>query len=163
MLASNPELPARKGDGPATWQPGQTVKTPGTRLTWRCLAGWVETLKTLQRRRVSTARYRQESAHIRALPLSMIARETDPEVLCAFLEVMTSSAGNRPRKGKRAGHPTTEMIMVANNRLARMGALPCRKHRRQKSRRSLLRAASDRDLEIQNKTSETTVSHLSLF
>ena len=37
---------------------------------------------------------------------------------------MASNSGNRPRKGEREGHPTTEMVVVANNRLAQVGALP---------------------------------------
>lgn len=164
MFTPNPELLALKADSAGTWQEGQTVETPGTRLAWNCLANWVQVWETLQRRRVSSNRYQQESNHIRVLPVEMIAEETNPDVLYAFLEIMASNAGNRPRKGERGGHPTTEMVMVANNRLAHLGSLPYRKiYRRQKSRRSLFRAASGRDPGVQNKTPEMTVSHLSLF
>lgn len=164
MLTPNPELPDLKADSAGTWQPGQTVKTPGTRLAWNCLAGWIQVWETLQRRRVSSNRYQQESNHIRALPVEMIAEETNPDTLYAFLEIMASNAGNRPRKGEREGHPTTEMVMVANNRLAQVGALPYREHRRQRGlRRTLFRTAPSSRNPRRRQGAEATASHLSLF
>ena len=106
MSTPNPEMLALKVDASGAWQPGQTVKTPGTRLAWDCLAGWVQAWETLQRRRISSTRYEQESNHIRALPLEMIAEETSPNTLYTFLEIMASNSGNRPRKGERERHPT---------------------------------------------------------
>lgn len=160
MLTLNPELLALKVDAWGAWQPGQTVKTPGTRLAWDCLAGWVRAWDTLQCRRVSSTRYQQESDHVASLPLEMIAQESSPEVLYTFLEIMASNSGNRPRKGEREGHPTTEMVVVANNRLAQVGALPYREHRRQLGRRrALLRTAPSRA----RGRAKVAVPHLSLF
>ena len=81
------------------------MTTPGTRLAWRCLAGWVRAWETLQHRRVSSVRDEQESNHIAALPIEMIEHEADPAVLHAFLEILSSGSGNRPRKGERETGP----------------------------------------------------------
>jgi hypothetical protein len=137
------------------------VRTPGTRLTWSCLADWVDTWKTLQRRRVSAARYQQESAHILVLPLEMIARETDPDVLYTFLKITSSNPGNRPRRGERGGHPTTVMVVKAGNRLAHLSVPPHRQHRRQQSVRQTLKAAPDESEWLPSRRSNAP--HLSLF
>lgn len=171
MLAPNPELLALKADSAGTWQEGQTVKTPGTRLAWNCLADWVHVWETLQRRRVSSNRYQQESNHIRALPVEMIAEETNPDTLYTFLEVMASNSGTRPRKGERLvparqghGHPITEMVVVANNRLAQVGTLPYREHRRQLGlRRTLFRTARSSRNPARRQGAEVAAPHLSLF
>jgi hypothetical protein len=125
----------------------------------------------LRRRRISSTRYQQESNHIAALPLEMIEHEADPAVLYAFLEIMASNAGNRPRKGERLvparqghGHPTTEMVVVAGNRLAQIGAVPYCEYRRQQSlRRALLGATSGGDDRAGKQRAEATAPHLSLF
>jgi hypothetical protein len=171
MSTLNPELLTLKVDAWGAWQPGQTVKTSGTRLAWDCLAGWVRAWETLQRRRVSSTRYQQESDHIRVLPLEMIAEEANPDVLYIFLEIMASDSGNRPRKGARLvparqghGHPTTEMVVVANNRLAQVRALPYREHRRRQGlRRTLLRAVLSRAELARERRAEVAAPHLSLF
>lgn len=127
MPLLDPQLLSLSAENEERWQPGQTMTTPGTRLTWRCLAGWVRAWETLQRQRVSSVRYQQESNHIAALPIEMIDREVDPAALYAFLEILSSGSGNRPRKGEREGHRTTRMVVAAGNRLARLGAVPYRK------------------------------------
>lgn len=163
-MAPNSELLALKVDGSGAWQPGQPVKTPGTRLAWSCLGGWVQAWETLQRRRVSSTRYEQESNHIRALPLEIIAEETNPDTLYGFLEIMSSNSGNRPRKGERERHPTTEMVVLANNRLPQIGALPYREHRRQQGlRRALLRTAPSLAELARERRAEVAAPHLSLF
>ena len=141
MPLLNPRLLSLSAENEERWRPGQTMTTPGTRLTWRCLAGWVRAWETLQRRRVSGVRYEQEANHIAALPIEMIEREAKPAVLYAFLEILSSGSGNRPRKGEREGHRTTRMVVAAGNRLAHLGAAPYREHRRQQSRRRKLRQA----------------------
>jgi hypothetical protein len=164
MSTPHPESPALKVGRSGTWQPGQPVKTPGTRLAWNCLAGWVQAWQTLQRRRVSSIRYQQESNHIAALLPAMVAEETNPDVLHTFLEILSSRSGNRPRKGEREGHPTTEMVVAANNRLARMGALPYREHRRQQSlRRTLFGAARRPGNPPRRHGAEATAPHLNPF
>lgn len=47
-------------------------QTPGTRLWWVDLAGWVETARRIDRRRYSDARTRALRAHAAALPLDLI-------------------------------------------------------------------------------------------
>ena len=126
-------------DHEEAWRPGQGITTPGTRLRWHSLARWVEAWETIHNRRVSAIRYQQENNHIHALPLAMIAHEADPNALYAFLAVMDSDAGTRPVKGERARHPTTEMVVAANNRLAALGAVSYRQHRRRRGARRALR------------------------
>jgi hypothetical protein len=154
----------RRWEAAQKWRPGQAITTPGTRLRWDCLTGWVEAWGALQRRRVSSTRYRQESNHIQALPPEMIEYEADPAVLYAFLEIMASNSGNRPRKGRRAGHPTTEMVMVAGNRLAQLGAVHYHDYRHQQGlRRAVLGAAPGRDDLVGELHAGAVVPHLSLF
>ena len=162
MPLLDPQLLSLSAENEARWQPGQTMTTPGTLLTWRCLAGWVRAWETLQRRRVSSVRYEQESNHIAALPIEMIEHEADPAVLYAFLEILSSGSGNRPHKGEREGHRTTRMVVAAGNRLAHLGAVPHRAYRRQQSRRRKL-------LQIvcvepaRSSLEDTEAPHLSLF
>jgi hypothetical protein len=117
---------------------GQAITTSGTRLSWRNLAEWVAAWRQLQRRRHSSRRYAQESAHKCALPLEMIPHEADPAVLYEFLDIMHSSNVRPPlrlrsvqAKGMRHGHPTTQHVVAANNRLSQLGAASYRCHRRQ--------------------------------
>lgn len=94
----------------------------------------------------------------------MIEHEADPAALYAFLEIMASSAGNRPRKGEREGHPTTEIVVAAGSRLAQIGAVPYREYRRQQSlRRALFNAASGRNDAARKQRAEATAPHLSFF
>jgi hypothetical protein len=138
------------------------MTTPGMRLTWRCLASWVRAWETLQRRRVSSVRYQQESNHIAALPIEMIERESVPAALYAFLEILSSGSGNRPRKGEREGHRTTRMVVAAGNRLARLGAASYREHRWQQSRRRKLRQTVSAE-PAHSSLEDAEAPHLSLF
>ena len=149
-------------DNKEAWQPGQEITTPGTRLRWRSLAGWVEAWETIHNRRVSAIRYEQENKHVRALPLAMIDYEADPDALYAFLAVLDSDAGVRPVQGERAGHPTTEMVVAANNRLAALGAVSYRQHRRRRGVRRALRPP-DSDAWRPREIGEAGEPHLSLF
>ncbi len=142
------------------WRPGQAIITPGTRLSWRHLAEWNAAWRQLQRRRHSSQRYAQESAHKRALPLEMIAREVDPVILYQFLAIMHSS-NVRPPKGMRQGHPTTEHVVAANNRLSQLGAASYRRHRRQAALRRVLRQPEP--LGERQPPQDDAAGHLSLF
>jgi len=142
------------------WRPGQEITTPGTRLSWSNLAEWIAAWRQLQRRRHSSRRYAQESAHKRALPLEMIAHEVEPTILYAFLDIMHSS-NVRPPKGMRDGHPTTEHVVAANNRLSHLGAAAYRRHRQQAAlRRALLQPEPTGK---RNPPHGEAASHLSLF
>lgn len=162
MPRLDPQLLSLSAKNEERWRPGQTMTTPGTRLTWRCLVGWVRAWETLHRRRVSGVRYEQEFNHIGALPIEMIEHEANPAVLFAFLEILSSGSGNRPRKGEREGDRTTRMIVAAGNRLARLGAAPYREYRRQqRQRRKLCQVASPEP--ARSSLEDAEAPHLSLF
>ena len=94
--------------------------TPGTRLTWSSVAGWVETAHRIDRRRLSETRNRALAAHAAALPRTLIDRETHAPALEAALHLLKYGPPGlvRPPQGARAGHPTTPIIMDLMNRLA---------------------------------------------
>lgn len=114
------------------WRPGQSINTPETRLAWCNLSEWIEAWNKLQNRAHSTLRYQQEAEHVRILPLEMIAAEGCEAVLYTFLEALNQHDGIPPR-GMRHKHPTTPLIVAANNRLAQLGATPYRLYRQQQS------------------------------
>lgn len=119
------------------WRPGQTMTTPGTRLSWSCLWEWLVAWNKLQDRSHSSLRYQQESAHIRVLPPEMVEAETDEAVLYGFLDALNQDDAIPPR-GMRQKHPTTPLIIAANNRLAELGAISYRLYRQQQSMRRIL-------------------------
>jgi hypothetical protein len=125
----------------AKWRPGQVVTTPGTRLSWDCLAAWFDGWWKLNRRAHSSDRYWKEKEHIRALPLEMIAAEGEPAILYDFLTVMNSNAA-RPPKGLRAGHPANALVQAAHNRLAQLDAPTFRQVQLQQSLQQALSAAA---------------------
>jgi len=143
------------------WRPGQVVTTPGTRLSWDSLAGWIAAWQKLQRRAHSSDRYWKESQHIRALPVEMIAAETDEAILYDFLDLMNRGDA-RPPKGMRTEHPTTPLVVAAHNRLVQLGAMPYRQYRHQQSlRRALAGPASTPTRK--RPSGEEAAPHLSLF
>lgn len=148
------------------WRPGQVITTPGTRLSWDSLAGWIDAWQQLQGRphsstRYLSRRYWQENQHLRALPLEMIAAEADETILYDFLDLMNSGDA-RPPKGMRAEHPTTRLVVEAHNRLAQLGAVPYRQYRQQQGlRRVLVSAVSETT--GKRPSGEKATPHLSLF
>lgn len=119
------------------WRPGQAIMTPETRLTWSCLHEWLTAWNKLQNRAHSTLRYQQEAEHLRALPTEMVEAEEDAAVLYAFLDALDQDDACPPR-GKRQRHPTTPLVVVANNRLAQLGAASYRLYRQQQTMRCVL-------------------------
>ena len=143
------------------WRPGQVITTPGTRLSWDSLAGWIAAWQQLQQRAHSSRRYRQEEEHQRALPVGMVTAEMDETVLYDFLALMVQ--GNaRPPKGMRKNHPTTPLISAAHNRLAKLGATPYRQYQQQQSLRRAL-TGSDNDNARTQPSGEKVAPHLALF
>ncbi|MCZ7673809.1 MAG: hypothetical protein M5U34_45165 [Chloroflexi bacterium] len=143
------------------WRPGQVITTPGTRLSWDSLAGWIDAWQQLQGRSHSSRRYWQENQHIRALPVEMITAETDETILYDFLDLMNSGDA-RPPKGMRAEHPTTPLVVAAHNRLAQLGAPSYRQYRQQQGlRRVLVSAVSETT--GKRPSGEKATPHLSLF
>ncbi|MBK9055998.1 MAG: hypothetical protein IPL78_35405 [Chloroflexi bacterium] len=117
------------------------LTTPETRLTWSCLSEWLVAWNKLQNRAHSTLRYQQEAEHLRVLPTEMIEAEADEAVLYAFLDALNQDDALPPR-GMRQKHPTTPMVIAANNRLAQLGATPYRLYRQQQSMRRVLQQPS---------------------
>jgi hypothetical protein len=126
----------------ARWRPGQVVTTPGTRLSWNCLAAWLAGWWKLNRRRHSSKRYWQEKEHIQALPLEMIAAEGEPDTLYELITVLNSNAA-RPPKGLREGHPANKLVQAAHNRLAQLDAPTYRQFQLQQSVRQATAVAGD--------------------
>lgn len=148
------------------WRSGQIITTPGTRLSWDDLAGWIEAWQQLQGRPHSSTRYRsrrywQEDQHLRALPAEMIIAETDETILYDFLDFM-NSGDVRPPKGMRSKHPTTPLVVATHNRLAQLGAPSYWQYRQQQSlRRTLVSPIGE--LTRKRPSGEKAVPHLSLF
>lgn len=143
------------------WRPGQVITTPGTRLSWDSLAGWIAAWQQLQGRAHSSDRYWKESQHLRALPVEMITAETDEAILYDFLSLM-STGDARPPKGMRAEHPTTPLVVEAHNRLAQLGAVPYRQYRQQQSLRRVL-VSTESETARKRPSGEEAAPHLSLF
>lgn len=143
------------------WRPGQVVTTPGTRLSWDNLAGWIEGWQRLQGRAHSSDRYWKEGQHIRALPPEMIAAETDEAALYNFLDLMNTGDA-RPPKGMRESHPATPLVVAAHNRLAQLEATPYRQYRQQQSLRWMLANITGETTQ-KRPSGEEAAPHLSLF
>lgn len=143
------------------WRPGQTITTPGTRLSFNSLTRWMAGWQQLQGRANSSARYEKEEQHLQALPPEMIAAETDEMVLYDFLSLLKVD-DVLPPKGFRADHPTTLLATAAHACLAKLGAMPHRHYRRQKALHATLTVpvagqSGKRPL------TQKGASHLSLF
>ena len=93
-------------------------RTPGTRLWWGTVREWVICAKRLDARRSSAARNIALAAHVEALPLKMIAAETDRIAIEAALDLLTAGPTGlcRPPRGHRADAPHTPRIMALYNR-----------------------------------------------
>lgn len=143
------------------WRPEQVITTPGTRLSWDSLAGWIDAWQQLQGRSHSSRRYWQENQHLRALPVEMITAETDETILYDFLDLMNSGDA-WPPKGMRAEHPTTPLVVEAHNRLAQLGAVPYRQYRQQRNLHRML-AHTTGETTRKRPSDEKAAPHLSLF
>ena len=81
--------------------------TPGTRLVWDDLAGWLASMDELVRRPPAAKTYRDTEAHLALLT---------PEVLATAQSVYELDIaehyvrGALPPKGQRAGHPMTALL-----------------------------------------------------
>jgi hypothetical protein len=143
------------------WRPGQVITTPGTRLSWGGLVGWIDAWQQLQGRSHSSHRYWQENQHLRALPVEMIAAETDKTTLYDFLDIINSGDA-RPPKGMRSKHPTTPLVVETHNRLAQLEAPSYRQYRQQQSLRRTLVSPTG-ELTRKRPSGEEAAPHLSLF
>jgi hypothetical protein len=97
-------------------------QTPGTRLCWGDLAGWIEIACRIDRRRYSAARSRALEAHASALPLTLIYAEDNADTLAKALDLLKYGPFplGRPQRGNRKNAPQTPRIMAIANRLAKL-------------------------------------------
>lgn len=98
---------------------------------------------------------------MRALPVEMIAAETDETILYDFLDLMNSGDA-RPPKGMRAEHSTTPLVVEAHNRLVQLEAIPYRQYRQQQSLRRVL-VSTESETTRKRPSGEEAAPHLSLF
>ena len=95
------------------------TRTPGTRLDWHDLAEWMAATHIIGRRR-ATRRVEPWTCHVAALPVAMIARETDADLLRRVRDLFLRGPSGlcQPLRGHRAAAPQTALIVAINNRLA---------------------------------------------
>lgn len=92
--------------------------TPGTRLTWEGVGGWIRAYLELGLRQDRTQEhYARERAHLEALTEDVIAAEQDPAALEYARRIVRSE---QPHRGARAGHITTRQLDWIHARLARL-------------------------------------------
>ncbi len=96
--------------------------TPGTRLVWRDLAGWLEAARRINGRRASEARHHAIAAHLAALPVTLVSGCDAPAILEQALAWWIHGASGfcRPPRGLRADAPQTPLIVAARNRLTQL-------------------------------------------
>lgn len=96
--------------------------TPGTRLVWRDLTGWLEAASRINSRRASEARHHAVAAHLAALPVALVSGCDAPDTLARALAwwIHGPSGFCRPPRGHRAGAPQTALIVAARNRLTQL-------------------------------------------
>jgi len=97
----------------------QPVRTPGTRVDWLTAAEWLAGWREIRGRKISSQRYRQERAHLDELLAhrAVIESERDIAVLEQLQAVLKDE---RPTRGRRDGHPTTQLLCWTNNRLNKL-------------------------------------------
>ena len=80
------------------------TRTPGTRLEWHDLAGWMAATLIIRRRR-ATRPVEPWTRHVAALPVAMIARETGDALSRQVWDLFLRGPSGlcRPLRGHRAG------------------------------------------------------------
>ena len=96
--------------------------TPGTRLVWRDLAGWLEAARRINGRRASEARHHAIAAHLAALPVALVSGCDAPAILEQALvwRILGPPGFRRPARGHRADAPQTPLIVAARTRLTQL-------------------------------------------
>lgn len=95
------------------------IQTPGTRLAYRTLAGWVRCGWELDRRRSSSLKGIQIANHFDALPLELIKQSDDETALRAVPDVC-EALRLIPLRGHRRGTKWELVNMAVKNRLAQL-------------------------------------------
>lgn len=94
------------------------TRTPGTRLEWHDLAGWMEATRAIARRR-ATRRVEPWTRHVAVLPVALIEREADDALLRQVRDLFLRGPSGlcQPLRGHRADAPQTALIVAINDRL----------------------------------------------
>lgn len=87
------------------------ITTPGTRISWSSVEEWMMAWKRLDARAPTMKRHAQRAAHIAALASNMdvINGGANIETLAAA-KFFVESQQMLPPRGKREGHPATEIL-----------------------------------------------------
>ena len=97
---------ASRGGDAVNAAPGTVVATPGTRVTWSDLRGWLDGWRAIDRRQTSAKRYEALHAHLGLLSAAVIEAADVPE-LDELERVLVEGHNVLPPRGQRAEHPTT--------------------------------------------------------
>lgn len=97
------------------------VTTPGTRVTFSDVRGWMDGFLRIHRRPPATQRHVQLRAHVAVLTRELIAQEDDPEVLEALRDLFQEpKSGLKPARGARQGSAYELAVTAVHDRLVRL-------------------------------------------
>ena len=109
---------ARAGVGGGA--PGTVNATPGTRISWSDLRGWLDGWREIYGRASSSRRYETLSAHLGLLSEAVVEASGVPE-LDELERVLVEGHNVLPARGKRAEHPTTRLRDAIDRTRTRRG------------------------------------------
>ena len=94
------------------------LTTPGTRVTFSDVRGWMDGFLRIHRRPPATQRHVQLRAHVAVLTRELIAQEDDPEVLEALRDLFQEpKSGLKPARGARQGSAYELAVTAVHDRL----------------------------------------------
>lgn len=121
-----PRASEKEGGGHVTARKG-LVTTPGTRVTFSDVRGWMDGFLRIHRRPPATQRHVQLRAHVAVLTRELIAQEDDPEVLEALRDLFQEpKSGLKPARGAREGSAYELAVTAVHDRLVALRRPPCR-------------------------------------
>ena len=92
------------------------------------IGDWLDTAYTIERRRLSAAKYEARSRHMRAFPMVEIVVELDLQLLERVVAMLKGPPHHfrtgfaQPHCGARGAAPQTPIIVAVNNRVTRLRA-----------------------------------------
>lgn len=93
--------------------------TPGTRIAFSDVRGWVDGYLRIHRRPPATNRHEQLRAHVAMLTRELIACECDPTVLEGLRDLFQDpKMGLKPARGSRDGSAYELAVTASHDRLA---------------------------------------------
>jgi len=94
------------------------VTTPGTRVTFSDVRGWMDGYLRIHRRPPATQRHVQLRAHVAVLTRELIAQEDDPVALEALRDLFQEpKSGLKPARGARQGSAYELAVTAVHDRL----------------------------------------------